>query len=252
MHTFRGDCIPLLLLLTFKTLFALVTQMTSSSSSEEPLQTLADELISLMTTHLAARDLDAFACTSKKHRALAADERAVRVAERKRLEAIERRERKLAKEKFSAFEGDARLLCTVIRHMILNPDPNYSLHTTTTTSSSKTGRKKLITPPSGVCRLRVGVCANGGVTTDEQQADVMVDVLAMQQAALQRVVFLGAPLGAAGAAVAVRQARALRLAVPNDTTIHGRVFKLFIRADVIRGYIDSSPTLKRLLELDEA
>ena len=223
-----------------------------TSSSEEPLQTLADELISLMTTHLAARDLDAFACTSKKHRALAADERAVRVAERKRLEAIERRERKLAKEKFSAFEGDARLLCTVIRHMILNPDPNYSLHTTTTSSSSKTGRKKLITPPSGVCRLRVGVCANGGVTTDERQADVMVDVLAMQQAALQRVVFLGAPLGAAGAAVAVRQARALRLAVPNDTTIHGRVFKLFIRADVIRGYIDSSPTLKRLLELDEA
>ena len=216
-----------------------------TSSSEEPLQTLADELISLMTTHLAARDLDAFACTSKKHHALAADERAVRVAERKRLEAIERRERKLAKEKFSAFEGD-------VRHMILNPDPNYSLHTVTTSSSSKTGRKKLITPPSGVCRLRVGVCANGGVTTDERQADVMVDVLAMQQAALQRVVFLGAPLGAAGAAVAVRQARALRLAVPNDTTIHGRVFKLFIRADVIRGYIDSSPTLKRLLELDEA
>ena len=220
-----------------------------TSSSEEPLQTLADELISLMTTHLAARDLDAFACTSKKHHALAADEY-VRVAEQ-RLEAIERRERKLAKESSAP---SRRRPALVHRHLAHDPqpDPNYSLHTTTTISSSKTGRKKLITPPSGVCRLRVGVCANGGVTTDERQADVMVDVLAMQQAALQRVVFLGAPLGAAGAAVAVRQARALRLAVPNDTTIHGRVFKLFIRADVIRGYIDSSPTLKRLLELDEA
>ena len=61
------------------------------------------------------------------------------------------------------------------------------------------GRKRVATPPSGVCRLRVGVCKNkGSITTDPRLADAMVDVLAMGDNALRSVVFLGAPLGAAG------------------------------------------------------
>ena len=72
----------------------------------------------------------------------------------------------------------------------------------------------------------------------------MVDVLALQERELREIVFLGQPLGAAGAAVAMRQARQLRLDVPENTSFHGRVFKLFIRADVIEeaGTVRPVPT----------
>ena len=55
---------------------------------------------------------------------------------------------------------------------------------------------------------------------------------------MREVVFLGEPLGAAGAAVALRQAQALKLDALMDTALYGRVLKLFlklfVRADVIR------------------
>ena len=65
--------------------------------------------------------------------------------------------------------------------------------------------------------------------------------------ALRAVIFEGEPLGAAGAAVALRQAKMLRLDVPNNTTLYGRVFKLFVRADVLRSFLANSPTLAALL-----
>ena len=68
---------------------------------------------------------------------------------------------------------------------------------------------------------------------DERKADWMVDVLTMQESALRAVSFRGAPLGAAGAAVAVRQSRVPQLNVPSDVRLHGRIFKVFIRADVM-------------------
>ena len=114
-------------------------------------------------------------------------------------------------------------------------------------------RKKLVAPPSGVCLLRVGIlrtcegATDGAITLDKRRAERMVDVLAMQEAALRHVRFLGEPLGAAGAAVALRQAKKLRLDLPQNTSFHGRVCRLFIRADVIERYIASSPTLAQLL-----
>ena len=128
---------------------------------------------------------------------------------------------------------------------MLNAPHGYSI-------VSKMGRKKLVVPPGGVCRLRVGIChSEREVTTDERHADRMVDVLAMTESALREVVFLGEPLGSAGAAVAVRQAAALRLHAPMDTAVHGRVLKLFVRADVIFQYMASSPSLSRYLTASE-
>ena len=45
----------------------------------------------------------------------------------------------------------------------------------------------------------------------------------------------------------MRQAKLLRLDVPENTTLYGRVFRLFVRADVLRDYIANSPTLAALL-----
>lgn len=112
------------------------------------------------------------------------------------------------------------------------------------------GRRKVVTPPNGVCRFRMGVDKNGA-TIDEKRASTVVDVLAIGEAALRQVVFLGEPLGAAGSAVALRQAKALKLDAPMDTALHGRVLKLFVRADVIRAYMLSSPTIARLLTVDD-
>ena len=127
--------------------------------------------------------------------------------------------------------------------MMLNADREYSTVT-------KSGRTKIIMPASGVCRLRVGICpGERGVTMDERQADRMVDVLAMQETALRQIPFLGQPLGAAGAAVALRQAKQLRLDLPAYTHFHGRRMHIFIRADVVSDYMAGSPTLAKLLTI---
>lgn len=183
----------------------------------------------------------AIACTSRKMLVLSAHERDRLRKQRAKELAIEKAKKRAARERFASLEGDARLLGTVIRHMLLNAPQEYSI-------ALKDGRKKLMPPSGGVCRLRVGVSNNGqNITTDERQAQWSVDVLAMQESALRAVIFEGEPLGAAGAAVALRQAKMLRLDVPNNTTLYGRVFKLFVRADVLRNFLSSSPTLAALL-----
>ena len=59
--------------------------------------------------------------------------------------------------------------------------------------------------------------------------------------------FLGEPLGVAGTAVAMRQARALGLVPPFAMRVHDVVFRLWVSADVLSAYAAQSPTLGRLL-----
>ena len=167
--------------------------------------------------------------------------RAARRAEQEKASALERQRKREARVRFSKLESDARVLGTVIRHVLQFAPPELSVVV-------KGGRKK-ISPPKegGVCRLRVGI-TNGGtsITTDEKFSDHVVEVLAMQESALREILFEGEPLGAAGAAVAKRQARLLQLGVPGGP-LYGKCFKIFVRADVLRHYMESSPTLAALL-----
>ena len=186
------------------------------------LDDLADDELLSGFAHLAERDLAALACTCRKMLIIVSSERERRKKVRAHEMALERERLKRARAHFEAFEGDERLLRTVIRHMFVNAPAEHSINE----------RKKLAPPSSGVCRLRVGIKRSGGITMDARKADWMVDVLAMQEGALRAVNFRGQPLGAAGAAVAVRQSRVPQLNVPTDVTLYGRVFKVFIRANV--------------------
>lgn len=139
------------------------------------LTSLADDEILLVLTNLDARALAAIACVSRKMLILSSHEKDRLRKERAKEEALERQRKRIAKARFAALEGDARVLGTVIRHMLMNAPSGYSL-------AMKAGRKKVLTPAGGVCRLHVGV-TNGGVsiTTDERHTvDYTVDVLAMQ------------------------------------------------------------------------
>ena len=214
----------------------------AAASSASLFTSLADDELVLVLSHLGnQRDLAAVACTSRKMLVLSAHERDRLRQERAKAAAVEKAKRRAARERFASLEGDARLLGTVIRHILLNAPKGYSI-------VNKAGRKKLAAPPGGVCRLRVGIADNGEtVTTDEAQAQWCVDVLAMQESALRNVLFEGEPLGAAGAAVALKQAKLLRLDVPDNTTLHGKVFKLFVRADYLRNLLANSPSLAALV-----
>ena len=135
------------------------------------------------------------------------------------------------------YENDVRLLATVIRHMLIHaPDDQSEI------AALNKGSVQLVTSPGGVCRLRVG-------TRAERRAGRLVDALAMPRSRLRAIMFFGEPLGAVGAAVAMRQARALRLAVPRADTAaqHRRVLKLVLREDVLRNALAMSPSLAQLV-----
>ena len=196
---------------------------------------LPDDVLLITLTHLATRDLGAAACVSKSMSALVAAEQ----GQRRQQEKERRQTEKLrARERYLSFEGDERVLKTAICHMMRHAPAEYSV-------AVEKGRKRIAQPASGVCRLRVGICQQG-ITMDERRAEHMVDVLAMQEKALRTVEFMGEPLGAAGAAAVVQQAKIPRLAVPPNTHIYGRTFKVFIRADFVQA-MDDPELLERLL-----
>lgn len=206
---------------------------------------LSDDELLLVLSHLSSdADLASLACASRKFPVLVLAERARLRAERAKAAALEKAKERAARAHFASLASDERLLRTVIKYMLVNAPKGYSIEV------DAKGRKQLAAPPNGVCRLRIGIChgsgPNGGITFNEKKADWMVDVLAMQEDAVRQVEFRGEPLGAAGAAVAVRQAKVPQLNVPKEVAFYGKAFRLFIRADV------SDPEyLSRLMRIDE-
>jgi hypothetical protein len=213
-------------------------------SSHSGLSCLADDNLSQILTYLGASDLTQMACVSKQMRTLAADEHAAREREAARIDAQHRRAKRVARRvaiaRLAPHTDDARLIAAVLRHIILAAPSESSL-------VLENGRKKLVAPPSGVCRVRVGIGADGATTMDERQAERTVDALAITESALREVSFLEEPLGAEGAALALRQAKTLGLGLPAYQRIHGRAFRLFVRGDVIRTMLANSPTLASLI-----
>ena len=200
---------------------------------------LPDDVLLVTLSHLPERCLASFGCTSRKMLVLVAAERLRQHNARAKVLAQERRERRHARAHFANYEDDARVVATVIRHMLAHAPLKDSV-------VCQDGRKKVVTPPGGVCRLRVGI-RERGITMNERNADWMCNVIAMQETALRAVEFQGKPLGAAGVEVALRQAKVLKLDVPENIKLYGRVFKLFIRADIIQQYLNHSPALAGLV-----
>lgn len=211
----------------------------AACSSVPSIASLADDEMRLTISHLLEDDLSALACTCRKMLVLASSERDRRRQEMLKEREIERRKMRAAREHFAQYESDARVLATVIRYMLINAPAEHSF-------VQKRDRMKLVAPSSGVCRLRVGIWrGQRGVASDQEHAEQLVDALAMQKHAVRDILFMGEPLGVAGSAVAVRQARSLQLAEPEDTVLHGKAFRLLIRGDVIRDFLASSPTLAK-------
>ena len=211
----------------------------TTTARSSPLEGLAEDELSIVLSTLDEPSLAAVAGTSRRLLAPSCAERSRRREMERRRKEQELEELRLEQERFAAYESAARLVCTVVRYMMLNAPPRgVSLVSGDDAHSTPA-------PAAGVHRLRVGIGKNGETT--ECHAERVVDVLAMDEAALREVAFLGAPLGAAGAAVAVRQARALKLDAPVDASAHGQPLQLFVRADVIRAYMASSPSLAKLL-----
>jgi len=211
------------------------------------LSAVVDDALHLVFSHLCDADLTAAACANHHFSALAAFEAGERAWVRARARARARREKRSAKqrarERFAAYEDDARVVATVIRHAVMHAPRNVSKYV-------KDGRKSIATSPSGVYRLRVGVDGAGSVTS-ERPADRVVDALAVQESALHKIAFEGEPLGAQGAAVALRQATKLRLGMAAGGRLHGRAFKLVVPIDTLFAYMEASPALARLLCADD-
>ena len=200
-----------------------------SAASGAMLASLSDDEWLIVLQHVPESVLACIACVSRRMLVQVCAER----ERRRKLTAIatarKRRAKRLAVERFENYAGDERVLRAVIRYMFHHAPAvgEYSI-------SVEHGRTRLITPPGGVCLLRLGVFrGNRGITMDERRADWMVDVLAIQENTLRAIPFRGEPLGAAGAAIAVRQAQVPMLSVPAYTTFYGRVFKIFIRSGVM-------------------
>ena len=201
----------------------------------------------LILSHIGEpRDLAVVACVSRAFCVLAREERRRRRLELVRVQLVARRQlRQVRAEIFSAAETDARLIASVIRHCLLHActEPAYT---------KLCGRKPL---SGGVHRLRVGLIDGPGssqITLDTRRAACVTDALAMQETTLRTVLFCGEPLGAVGAAVAVRQAKVLGLDVPSPSDLHGRVFKIFLRSDRVASMMESSPTLAQLIVPEDA
>ena len=204
---------------------------------------LSSDELRLVLSHAADRDLAAVACANRQLAELGRDEQRQRRRAQLRAEAQARREKRLARAQlFAAAETDARLIATVIRFCLLHGANEYT---------ELNGSGPLV--PGKVHRLRIGLPDGPGsaeITLGGQNAACSCDVLAMQESALRAVEFCGEPLGAAGAAVAARQAASLGLLVPAREELHGRVFKVFLRSDLIATMMGSSPTLAQLVVPD--
>ena len=206
------------------------------------LMQLTDDEQRLILHHLSDHHLAPVACVCRRLTSLVSDEMKERAKARAVERRMRRRERALAQARLARFEADARLLGTVLRHVLLHA-PRPRDDDKQLPSESR---------PQQVHRLRVGICRDGhGVTMDESIACRWVNALAMQERDLRAIAFNGEPLGGAGAAVALRQARTIGLAEPTLTACDGRVFKLCIRGDKIAKYLAGSPTLARLVSLSE-
>ena len=200
-----------------------------SAASGAMLASLSDDEVLLVLQHVPERVLASISCVSRRMLVLACAERERRRKLTAMATARQRRAKRLEVERFENYAGDERVLRAVLRYMFHHA-PAVGEYST----SLEHGRRRLITPPGGVCLLRLGVFrGNRGITMDERRADWMVDVLAIQESALRAIPFRGEPLGAAGAAIAVRQAQVPKLTVPAYTTLYGRVFKIFIRSGVM-------------------
>ena len=202
----------------------------------------------IILSHLTgAGDLAAFACASSATRLLAGEERLRRQRLQIYADVAARREKRLARARlYGEAEGDARLIATVIRHVLRNAPKEYA----SAAHLAAQGGLDASDAPLGVCRLRVGVhggSVKGVIAPDASSAQRFVDVLAMQESALRQVIFCGEPLGPKGAGVAMRQALRLGLCGEAKTAYQNHIFRVFLRADVVVQVLGSSPSLQRLV-----
>ena len=200
-----------------------------------------DEQRLILTYVPCDRSLAALYCTSRLIDRVVAKEETDR---RRRLarvaEAAVARDQRLARARFfAAAENDATLIASVVRHMLNSAPRRYLLHL-------DQGARKKKRLQAGVHRLRVGVSSDDDAAMTHG-GDEAVDVLAMQESSLRRVVFCGVPLGPLGAAVAVRQARNIGLVEEEKTVLGGHTFRLCFRADLLVRVLASSPSLQELL-----
>jgi len=214
-------------------------------NEQSSLLVLANDTLLHIVSVLGDSELAEVACVSQHMRTLATDEQAARQREAARVDAERRRakrvDHRLAVARLAQYADDAHLISAVLKHILLRAPSEYSF-------VDVKGRKKLFTPPSGVCRVRVGIRADGEIFVgDDQQAERTVDALAVAGAALRKIVFLDQALGTVGAASAARQAKTLGLVLPANQRIHGRAFKIFVRGDVMCAMLASSPTLAGML-----
>jgi hypothetical protein len=217
-----------------------------SGTEANSFDTLPDDVVSTILSHLTEDNLAAASCTGRRLLVLVARERARIRAEQRVAAALAKREARLegraARERFAKHEGDARVVMTVLRHCLIHAPAGLSVVT------KENGRQQIVAPVGGVYRLRVGLSDDSSkLSADPARTERNVDVLAMGSTALRQVIFEGAPLGTAGAAVAVRQAAQLGLHAPCEGPVHGRVLKLFVRGDLLRSMIEASPIFARLL-----
>ena len=209
------------------------------ASGRSSLTLLSNDEQRIVLTHVDTTDLLRLACVCKDVGELVGEEKVARRKAQLKAEAIARREKRLARARlFAEAEGDACLIAAVLRHVLAHAPRGYAPRLAETKRLAR-----------GVCRLRVGTCRgeHTGLTTDLSRAENVVDALAVQESTLRTISFRGEPLGPAGAAVAVRQARALGLNAEASTELDGHVFKLVFRADVIVDVLSRSPRLQKLV-----
>lgn len=92
-----------------------MTKVAHNCAAALGLCSLSDDEVLIALTHTSDAELAAVACVNRKLLTLAVSERKEREAAKRRAQAIARREQRLAKQRFAAYESDARLVCTVIR-----------------------------------------------------------------------------------------------------------------------------------------
>ena len=166
----------------------------------------SDDALHLILSHVES-DVDLASATATSSRFRHAGYLLLRERRLARARAEEEAHRE--RERFAAFRDDARVVGTVIRHMV-----HHAL-----------GRG------GGVSRL-----FPGGKSL----------ALGMEESAIAQVVFNGEPLGAAGAEAAIAQARGIMLS-ETPATVDGRAFALVIRANVLIQRLTASPRLAKLL-----
>ena len=215
------------------------TKQSKGSFASTSFASIDDDALAIIVRNVD--DLSAAACVNRGLHDLCSTEKERR--EQERLRAKRDAEAKQL-QRFAALENDARVVGTVIRHMLLNAPPAGEYAITHKPCKPWRRHSKLTPPASGVCRLSVLATTHSPEPVEQYDP---VDALALQESVLRNVVFEGEPLGEVGAALAKRQAQALRLDVPDQTTLHGHAFKICLRADILGNYLASSPQFAVLL-----